>query len=107
MGKRKAEKDETVGVMIFSTIEPEAPDLDPVEVWVKHPTVQNGENFKAVAAVRLVTPATRVSLLPGSRNVSSSVSLPKQWTTAWRKSSLWDKSTGRDVQDVGSQSSQS
>uniref|UniRef100_A0A3B4WXP4 Sorting nexin n=1 Tax=Seriola lalandi dorsalis TaxID=1841481 RepID=A0A3B4WXP4_SERLL len=32
MGKRKAEKDETVGVMIFSTIEPEAPDLDPVEV---------------------------------------------------------------------------
>ena len=35
MGKRKAEKDETVGVMIFSTIEPEGPDLDPVEVWVK------------------------------------------------------------------------
>lgn len=34
MGKRKAEKDETVGVMIFSTIEPEAPDLDFVEVWV-------------------------------------------------------------------------
>lgn len=32
MGKRKAEKDETVGVMIFSTIEPEAPDLDPLEV---------------------------------------------------------------------------
>lgn len=27
MGKRKAEKDETVGVMIFSTIETEAPDL--------------------------------------------------------------------------------
>lgn len=33
-GKRKAEKDETVGVMIFTTIEPEAPDLDVVEVWV-------------------------------------------------------------------------
>uniref|UniRef100_A0AAQ4QSS0 Sorting nexin n=1 Tax=Gasterosteus aculeatus aculeatus TaxID=481459 RepID=A0AAQ4QSS0_GASAC len=30
-GKRKAEKDETVGVMIFTTIEPEAADLDPVE----------------------------------------------------------------------------
>uniref|UniRef100_A0A8D3APH0 Sorting nexin n=1 Tax=Scophthalmus maximus TaxID=52904 RepID=A0A8D3APH0_SCOMX len=35
MGKRKAEKDETVGVMIFSTIEPEATDLDPVEVEQK------------------------------------------------------------------------
>ncbi|CAL8316960.1 unnamed protein product [Merluccius merluccius] len=35
MGKRKAEKDETVGVMIFSTIEPEAPDLDPIEVEQK------------------------------------------------------------------------
>ncbi|KAI3364306.1 hypothetical protein L3Q82_011108, partial [Scortum barcoo] len=35
MGKRKAEKDETVGVMIFSTIEPEAPDLDVVEVEQK------------------------------------------------------------------------
>ncbi|XP_041831692.1 sorting nexin-9b isoform X1 [Melanotaenia boesemani] len=37
MGKRKAEKDETVGVMIFSTIEPEAQceDLDPVEVEQK------------------------------------------------------------------------
>lgn len=34
MGKRKAEKDETVGVMIFATIEPEAADLDPIEVWV-------------------------------------------------------------------------
>ncbi|XP_068580583.1 sorting nexin-9b isoform X2 [Cebidichthys violaceus] len=34
-GKRKAEKDETVGVMIFSTIEPEAVDLDPVEVEQK------------------------------------------------------------------------
>ncbi|KAL6096095.1 snx9 [Pungitius sinensis] len=34
-GKRKAEKDETVGVMIFTTIEPEAPDLDPVEVEQK------------------------------------------------------------------------
>ena len=32
VGKRKAEKDETVGVMVFSTIEPEAPDLDPIEV---------------------------------------------------------------------------
>uniref|UniRef100_A0A8C6NKS5 Sorting nexin n=1 Tax=Nothobranchius furzeri TaxID=105023 RepID=A0A8C6NKS5_NOTFU len=34
-GKRKAEKDETVGVMIFSTIEPEAPDLDPLDVEKK------------------------------------------------------------------------
>uniref|UniRef100_G3P773 PX domain-containing protein n=1 Tax=Gasterosteus aculeatus aculeatus TaxID=481459 RepID=G3P773_GASAC len=34
-GKRKAEKDETVGVMIFTTIEPEAADLDPVEVEQK------------------------------------------------------------------------
>ncbi|XP_062323243.1 sorting nexin-9b isoform X3 [Osmerus eperlanus] len=34
-GKRKAEKDEVVGVMIFSTIEPEAPDLDPIEVEQK------------------------------------------------------------------------
>lgn len=32
-GKRKAEKDETVGVMVFSTIEPEGlPDLDMIEV---------------------------------------------------------------------------
>ncbi|CAN9507457.1 unnamed protein product [Ophioblennius macclurei] len=35
MGKRKAEKDETVGVMIFSTVEPEGPDLDPIEVEQK------------------------------------------------------------------------
>uniref|UniRef100_A0A673HW82 Sorting nexin n=1 Tax=Sinocyclocheilus rhinocerous TaxID=307959 RepID=A0A673HW82_9TELE len=36
MGKRKAEKDETVGVMIFSTIEPEGlPDLDLIEVEQK------------------------------------------------------------------------
>ncbi|KAM6906414.1 sorting nexin-9b isoform 2-T2 [Lycodopsis pacificus] len=34
-GKRKAEKDETVGVMIFSTIEAEAVELDPVEVEQK------------------------------------------------------------------------
>ncbi|XP_017278810.1 sorting nexin-9b isoform X3 [Kryptolebias marmoratus] len=34
-GKRKAEKDETVGVMIFTTIEPEAPELDPLEVEKK------------------------------------------------------------------------
>ncbi|XP_077566905.1 sorting nexin-9b [Stigmatopora nigra] len=34
-GKRKAEKDETVGVMIFTTVEPEAPDLDPIEVEQK------------------------------------------------------------------------
>ncbi|NXF53404.1 SNX9 protein, partial [Oceanites oceanicus] len=33
MGKRKAEKDETVGVLIFSTMEPEAPDLDMVEIF--------------------------------------------------------------------------
>uniref|UniRef100_A0A672PK24 Sorting nexin n=1 Tax=Sinocyclocheilus grahami TaxID=75366 RepID=A0A672PK24_SINGR len=36
MGKRKAEKDETVGVMVFSTIEPEGlPDLDLIEVEQK------------------------------------------------------------------------
>ncbi|KAI1895678.1 hypothetical protein AGOR_G00108690 [Albula goreensis] len=35
MGKRRAEKDETVGVMIFSNIEPEAPDLEPAEVEQK------------------------------------------------------------------------
>lgn len=35
MGKRKAEKDELVGVMVFSTIEPEAADLDPLEVEQK------------------------------------------------------------------------
>ncbi|XP_061668377.1 sorting nexin-9b isoform X1 [Syngnathoides biaculeatus] len=35
MGKRKAEKDETVGVMIFTTVEPEAADLDPIEVEQK------------------------------------------------------------------------
>ncbi|XP_064411993.1 sorting nexin-9b isoform X2 [Latimeria chalumnae] len=34
-GKRKAEKEETVGVMIFSTMEPEAPDLDLVEIEQK------------------------------------------------------------------------
>ncbi|XP_076024123.1 sorting nexin-9b [Genypterus blacodes] len=34
-GKRKAEKDETVGVMIFSTIEPEAQDLELNEVELK------------------------------------------------------------------------
>uniref|UniRef100_A0A8C7YQI5 Sorting nexin n=1 Tax=Oryzias sinensis TaxID=183150 RepID=A0A8C7YQI5_9TELE len=34
-GKRKAEKDETVGVMIFTTIEAEAPDLDLAEVEQK------------------------------------------------------------------------
>ncbi|XP_011734643.1 sorting nexin-9 isoform X1 [Macaca nemestrina] len=34
-GKRKAEKDELAGVMIFSTMEPEAPDLDLVEIEQK------------------------------------------------------------------------
>ncbi|XP_044527711.1 sorting nexin-9 isoform X2 [Gracilinanus agilis] len=34
-GKRKAEKDEIVGVMIFSTMEPEAPDLDLIEIEQK------------------------------------------------------------------------
>ncbi|KFP84187.1 Sorting nexin-9, partial [Acanthisitta chloris] len=34
-GKRKAEKDETVGVLIFSAMEPEAPDLDMVEIEQK------------------------------------------------------------------------
>ncbi|XP_066529213.1 sorting nexin-9a [Hoplias malabaricus] len=35
VGKRKAEKDETVGVMIFSTIDPEIRELDPTEVEQK------------------------------------------------------------------------
>ncbi|XP_060061249.1 sorting nexin-9 isoform X3 [Erinaceus europaeus] len=35
MGKRKAEKDELVGVMVFSCMEPEAPDLDLLEVEQK------------------------------------------------------------------------
>ncbi|KAM9798644.1 sorting nexin-9b [Neosynchiropus ocellatus] len=35
MGKRKAEKDETVGVMIFTTVEPEAKELDLSEVELK------------------------------------------------------------------------
>ncbi|XP_075410446.1 sorting nexin-9 isoform X1 [Tenrec ecaudatus] len=34
-GKRKAEKDELVGVMIFSSMEPEAPDLDLLEIEQK------------------------------------------------------------------------
>ncbi|OCT79993.1 hypothetical protein XELAEV_18026808mg, partial [Xenopus laevis] len=34
-GKRKAEKDEIVGSMIFSTVEPEAQDLDMIEVEQK------------------------------------------------------------------------
>ena len=33
-GKRKAEKDETVGPMIFSLLEPEAAELDTAEVYV-------------------------------------------------------------------------
>ncbi|KAL2098708.1 hypothetical protein ACEWY4_005188 [Coilia grayii] len=35
VGKRKAEKDEIMGPMIFFTIEPEAPDLEPIEVEQK------------------------------------------------------------------------
>lgn len=31
-GKRKAEKDETVGPMMFSLVEPEAAELDVVQV---------------------------------------------------------------------------
>ncbi|XP_069463825.1 sorting nexin-9 isoform X2 [Ambystoma mexicanum] len=34
-GKRKAEKDEVVGVMVFATIEPDAPDLDMIEIEQK------------------------------------------------------------------------
>uniref|UniRef100_A0A803SLN9 Sorting nexin n=1 Tax=Anolis carolinensis TaxID=28377 RepID=A0A803SLN9_ANOCA len=34
-GKRKAEKDEIVGVMVFSTMEPEGPDLDMIEIEQK------------------------------------------------------------------------
>lgn len=35
LGKRKAEKDETVGVKIFSIMDPELPELDPVQVEQK------------------------------------------------------------------------
>ncbi|XP_075453105.1 sorting nexin-9 isoform X2 [Ascaphus truei] len=35
IGKRKAEKDEAVGSMVFCTMEPEAPDLDIIEVEQK------------------------------------------------------------------------
>ena len=36
MGKRKAEKDENNGPMIFFFIDPDAPDMEPHEVYVKH-----------------------------------------------------------------------
>ncbi|RXN18338.1 sorting nexin-9-like isoform X2 [Labeo rohita] len=36
LGKRKAEKDETVGVKIFSTIDAELPEVDPVQVEQKY-----------------------------------------------------------------------
>ncbi|XP_026141580.1 sorting nexin-9a isoform X2 [Carassius auratus] len=36
IGKRKAEKDEIVGVKIFSTIDPELPELDPGQVEQKY-----------------------------------------------------------------------
>ncbi|KAL7873582.1 hypothetical protein AOLI_G00126530 [Acnodon oligacanthus] len=35
IGKRKAEKDETVGVMVFTTMDPEIRELDPTEVEQK------------------------------------------------------------------------
>ncbi|XP_076843873.1 sorting nexin-9a isoform X2 [Brachyhypopomus gauderio] len=38
VGKRKAEKDEMVGVMIFSSMDPEVPDLDPVDIEQKYET---------------------------------------------------------------------
>ncbi|XP_026875934.2 sorting nexin-9a isoform X2 [Electrophorus electricus] len=37
-GKRKAEKDETAGVMIFSYMDPEVPDLEPTEVEQRYET---------------------------------------------------------------------
>lgn len=42
-GKRKAEKDELVGVMIFSTMEPEAPDLDLIEMWETLPDLPSSQ----------------------------------------------------------------
>ncbi|KAF4102365.1 sorting nexin-9a [Onychostoma macrolepis] len=36
LGKRKAEKDEIVGVKVFSTIDPELPELDPGQVEQKY-----------------------------------------------------------------------
>lgn len=51
MGKRKAEKDETVGVMIFTTIEPEGlPDMDLLEVYVDTP---DSLVFKTISAMEL------------------------------------------------------
>lgn len=93
MGKRKAEKDETVGVMIFSTIETEAPDLSLHEVWVEQPEL-NSCHFRH-----------QIWLFPfccvtGNRNVSSLAGLPKPWMTGWRRSSLWATSTGKDAQAV-------
>ncbi|ROL53599.1 Sorting nexin-9 [Anabarilius grahami] len=38
IGKRKAERDETVGVKIFSTIDPELPEIDPTQVEQKYET---------------------------------------------------------------------
>ncbi|XP_067223422.1 sorting nexin-9a [Chanodichthys erythropterus] len=38
IGKRRAERDETVGVKIFSTIDPELPELDPNQVEQKYET---------------------------------------------------------------------
>ncbi|KAK7153197.1 hypothetical protein R3I93_011179 [Phoxinus phoxinus] len=38
LGKRKAEKDETVGVKIFSTIDPELPEIDSTQVEQKFET---------------------------------------------------------------------
>ncbi|CAL8288273.1 unnamed protein product [Lota lota] len=35
LGKRRAERDETIGQMIFSIMDPEAPEIDPVEVEQK------------------------------------------------------------------------
>lgn len=94
MGKRKAEKDETVGVMIFSTIETEAPDLSLHEVWV-------GGTWARLPSLQTSHPTP--SLFFGAtenRNVSSSAGLPKPWMTGWRRSSPWATSTGKDAQAV-------
>lgn len=94
MGKRKAEKDETVGVMIFSTIETEAPDLSLHDVWA-------GETW----ALFFCHFGHQVWLFPfcgvtGNRNASSLAGLPKPWMTGWRRSSPWATSTGKDAQAV-------
>lgn len=63
-GKRKAEKDELAGVMIFSTMEPEAPDLDLVEMWETLPGFLSSHSapssFGRQASARVAAAETQV-----------------------------------------------